>query len=120
MKMATKTTKTAEPAKAAKPTKAAKPAKAAKPTKAAKPAKPARAKKAKKEKAAGSPEGSGKTLTIRQVRGTPGVRREHREVLRGLGLRRPRHEVVRQDTPAVRGMLHKVAYLVEFSESSEG
>jgi large subunit ribosomal protein L30 len=48
------------------------------------------------------------------------VRREHREVLRGLGLRRPRHQVVRQDTPAVRGMLHKVAYLVEFSESSEG
>jgi len=61
-----------------------------------------------------------RTLRIRQVRGTPGVRREHREVLRGLGLRRPNHEVVRQDTPAVRGMLRKVAYLVEFTESSEG
>jgi large subunit ribosomal protein L30 len=58
-------------------------------------------------------------LRIRQVRGTPGVRREHREVLRGLGLRRPNHEVVRQDTPAVRGMLHKVAYLVAFQEETQ-
>lgn len=65
--------------------------------------------------------GETRTLVIRQVRGTPGVRREHREVLRGLGLRRPNHEVVRQDTPAVRGMLHKVAYLVTFrEEQSEG
>jgi large subunit ribosomal protein L30 len=77
-------------------------------------------KKTTKTGGAGASDDSGKTLTIRQVRGTPGVRREHREVLRGLGLRRPRHQVVRQDTPAVRGMLHKVAYLVEFSESSEG
>lgn len=61
-------------------------------------------------------EGAAKTLKIRQVRGTPGVRREHREVLRGLGLRRPNHMVERQDTPAVRGMLHKVAYLVEIVE----
>jgi large subunit ribosomal protein L30 len=58
----------------------------------------------------------GEMLKIRQVRGTPGVRREHREVLRGLGLRRPNHVVERQDTPAVRGMLRKVAYLVEIVE----
>ena len=63
-------------------------------------------------------DGETRTLRIRQVRGTPGVRREHREVLRGLGLRRPNHEVVRQDTPAVRGMLHKVAYLVDFREET--
>ena len=60
-----------------------------------------------------------KTLRIRQVRGTPGVRRENREVLRVLGLRRPIHEVIRQDTPAVRGMLHKVAYLVDFWEETQ-
>jgi large subunit ribosomal protein L30 len=64
-------------------------------------------------------DGEARTLVIRQVRGTAGVRREHREVLRGLGLRRPNHEVVRQDTPAVRGMLHKVAYLVAFHEETE-
>ena len=74
----------------------------------------------KKTGGKGTSDDSGKMLRIRQVRGTPGVRRTHREVLRGLGLRRPNHEVIRQDTPAVRGMLHKVAYLVEFSESNEG
>jgi large subunit ribosomal protein L30 len=34
-------------------------------------------------------------------------------VLRGLGLRRPNHVVERPDTPAVRGMIHKIAYMVE-------
>ncbi len=57
-----------------------------------------------------------KTLKIRQVRGIPGVRRTHREVLRGLGLRRPDHVVVREDTPAIRGMVNKVAYMVEIVE----
>jgi large subunit ribosomal protein L30 len=56
------------------------------------------------------------TIRIRQVRSYVGCRREHREVLRGLGLRRIRHEVVRPDTPAVRGMVAKVSYLVEIVE----
>ena len=56
------------------------------------------------------------TLRIRQVRSTIGTLREHREVLKGLGLRRIRHEVVRQDTPAVRGAIAKVRYLVEIVE----
>jgi large subunit ribosomal protein L30 len=47
-----------------------------------------------------------------------GCRRDHREVLRGLGLRRIRHEVVRPDTPAVRGMVAKVRYLVEIVEGA--
>jgi large subunit ribosomal protein L30 len=59
-----------------------------------------------------------KTIRIRQVRGVIASRRHHREVLRGLGLRRIRHEVVRPDTPAVRGMVAKVAYLVEVVEES--
>lgn len=59
---------------------------------------------------------SEKTITIRQVRSVNGTRRQHREVLRGLGLRRIRHQVVRPDTPAVRGMVAKVAYLVEVVE----
>ena len=53
-----------------------------------------------------------KTIRIRQVKGTIGARETHREVLRGLGLRRIRHEVVREDTPAVRGMIAKVPHLV--------
>ena len=60
-----------------------------------------------------------KTIRIRQVKGTIGARETHREVLRGLGLRRIRHEVVRQDTPAVRGMIAKIPYLVELVEDAK-
>ncbi|MBP1642479.1 MAG: rpmD [Acidobacteria bacterium] len=57
-----------------------------------------------------------KTIRIRQVRSSIGTVPAHREVLRGLGLRRIRHEVEREDTPAVRGMVTKVSYLVEVIE----
>jgi large subunit ribosomal protein L30 len=59
-----------------------------------------------------------KKIKIRQVRSAIGTRREHREVLRSLGLRRIRHEVVRDDTPAVRGMVTKVQYLLEIVEET--
>ncbi|HXO21838.1 MAG TPA: 50S ribosomal protein L30 [Thermoanaerobaculia bacterium] len=58
----------------------------------------------------------GKTIRIRQVRSAIGTVRTHREVLRGLGLRRIRHEVVREDTPAVRGAVKKIEYLLEIVE----
>jgi large subunit ribosomal protein L30 len=58
----------------------------------------------------------GKTIRIRQVRSIIGTRREHREVVKSLGLRRIRHEVERPDTPAVRGMVAKVQYLLEIVE----
>jgi len=57
-----------------------------------------------------------KTLKIRQVKSAIGTQRPHREVLRSLGLRHPHHEVERPDTPAVRGMVNKVAYMVEIVE----
>jgi large subunit ribosomal protein L30 len=37
-------------------------------------------------------------------------------VVRGLGLRRIRHTVELKDTPAARGMIHKVRHLVEVKE----
>jgi large subunit ribosomal protein L30 len=58
-----------------------------------------------------------KTLKIRQVRSGIATKKGHREVLRSLGLRRIRHEVVRPDTPAVRGMIKKIGYLLEVVES---
>ena len=39
-----------------------------------------------------------------------------RQTIRGLGLRRMNQVVERQDTPAVRGMIHKVRHLVEVVE----
>jgi len=56
------------------------------------------------------------TIRIRQVRSSIGSKAAHREVLRSLGLRRIRHEVERQDSPAVRGMVAKIPYLVEIVE----
>ena len=59
----------------------------------------------------------GKTLRIRQVKSGIGTKKGHREVLKSLGLRRIRHEVVRPDTPAVRGAVAKVSYLLEIEEA---
>jgi len=61
-------------------------------------------------------ETSPRFLRIRQVKSGIATKAGHREVLRGLGLRRIRHEVVRPDTPAVRGAIAKVGYLLEVEE----
>jgi large subunit ribosomal protein L30 len=50
------------------------------------------------------------------VRSVIGTRRPHREVVRGLGLRKIRDEVVRPNTPAIRGAVAKVRYLLEIVE----
>ena len=57
-----------------------------------------------------------KTILIRQVKSAIGTKPVHREVLRGLGLRKIRHQVEREDTPAVRGMIAKISYLLEVSD----
>jgi large subunit ribosomal protein L30 len=54
-----------------------------------------------------------KTVTVKLVRSVIGTRQDHRETVRGLGLRRLNSTAVLQDTPAVRGMINKVAYLVQ-------
>jgi len=53
-----------------------------------------------------------KTIRVRQVRSGIGCPLGQREALRSLGLRRTRHEVVREDTPAIRGMVAKIPHLV--------
>jgi len=57
-----------------------------------------------------------KVIRIEQVRSAIGRPRPQREVLRSLGLRRIRHVVERQDTPAVRGMVNKISHLVRVLE----
>lgn len=54
-----------------------------------------------------------KTVKVTLVRSTIGTRESHRATVRGLGLRRLRHTVELEDTPAVRGMINKVSYLVK-------
>ena len=59
-----------------------------------------------------------KTLKIEQIKSPIGYPRTQREVLRSLGLRRIRHVVERQDTPAVRGMVTKISHLVRIVEEA--
>ena len=54
-----------------------------------------------------------KTLTVKLVRSVAGTRESHRATVRGLGLRKLNSESVLEDTPAVRGMIDKIAYLVK-------
>jgi len=54
-----------------------------------------------------------KTLTVKLVRSVIGTKQAHRDTVRGLGLRRLNSQAVLDDTPAVRGMINKVAYLVQ-------
>jgi large subunit ribosomal protein L30 len=51
-------------------------------------------------------------LKVTLVRSLAGTRPEHRASVRGLGLRRLNHTVELPDTPAIRGMVRKVSYLV--------
>lgn len=54
----------------------------------------------------------GKTIKVTQTRSLIGTRPEHRASVRGLGLRRINHTVELADSPAIRGMINKVSYLV--------
>jgi large subunit ribosomal protein L30 len=42
-----------------------------------------------------------------------GTRADHRATVLGLGLKKIRQTRTLEDTPAVRGMINKVSYLVE-------
>jgi large subunit ribosomal protein L30 len=53
-----------------------------------------------------------KTLTVKLVKSVAGTKQSHRDTVRGLGLRRVNSTRTLEDTPAVRGMINKVAYLV--------
>lgn len=57
-----------------------------------------------------------KKIKVTLVKSVIGTKQDHRATVRGLGLRRINHTAELQDTPAVRGMIKKVAYLVKCEE----
>jgi large subunit ribosomal protein L30 len=59
-------------------------------------------------------------LLITQRRSRNGADQRQRDTLRSLGLRRIGHSVERDDTPQIRGMIAKVAHLVEVAENGDG
>lgn len=58
-------------------------------------------------------------LKVKLVRGLSGHPEDHRETVRGLGLTKVGRERVLQDTPAIRGMVNKVSYLLSVEETSD-
>jgi large subunit ribosomal protein L30 len=56
---------------------------------------------------------SGKTVTVRQLRSANRKPADQAATLRGLGLGKIRRERTLEDTPSVRGMIRKVAHLIE-------
>jgi large subunit ribosomal protein L30 len=56
-------------------------------------------------------------ITVTQRRSRNGSDQRQRDTLRSLGLRRIGHRVEHEDTPQIRGMIAKVAHLVEVSDS---
>jgi len=62
----------------------------------------------------------GKTITIVQYASGIGCPKRQKRVLRSLGLRHPRHTVVRPDNPAVRGMVNAIRHLARIVEGGHG
>jgi len=82
-------------------------AKKATTTKKAAPAKKPAAKKAPAKK---------NTVTVTLVKSFYGRLPSHRATVTGLGLKRINHTVELEDTPAVRGMINKVSYLLKVED----
>ena len=55
-------------------------------------------------------------LKVKLVKGLTAKREDHRATVRGLGLKWRSDTVELVDTPQVRGMIGKVAYMLEVSE----
>jgi large subunit ribosomal protein L30 len=57
------------------------------------------------------------TLKVKQLKSKNGSDKRQIDTLRSIGLRRIGHTVEVNDTPQMRGMLHKVRHLVEVDEA---
>ncbi|HEX2098362.1 MAG TPA: 50S ribosomal protein L30 [Rubrobacteraceae bacterium] len=55
-------------------------------------------------------------LKVTQTKSVIGSKEGHKRTVRALGLKHIRDERVHEDTPQVRGMIHKVRHLVEVEE----
>ncbi len=58
-------------------------------------------------------------LKVTQVRSVIGSKQGHKRTVRALGLKRIHDTRVHEDTPQIRGMLHKVRHLVHVEEVQE-
>jgi large subunit ribosomal protein L30 len=59
---------------------------------------------------------AGKKIKVTLVKSTIGFNKTQAKTVEGMGLRRINHSVELPDTPATRGMIHKVRHLVTVQE----
>lgn len=57
-----------------------------------------------------------KKLKVTLLKSPFGTGKRHMSTVKGLGLRRIRHSVELEDTPSIRGMVNRVAYMVKCEE----
>ena len=57
-----------------------------------------------------------KTLKVTLVRSTNGRLKNHKDCVRGIGIRRMHQTVEVKDTPENRGMINKVNYMVRVED----
>jgi large subunit ribosomal protein L30 len=57
-----------------------------------------------------------KKIKVKLVKGLAGCKQEHRDTVRGLGLKKLNQVSQLADTPAVRGMINRVNYLVRIED----
>ena len=57
------------------------------------------------------------TVRVTLVRGLMGKKPDHRDTVRGLGLKWRNHTVELQDTPETRGMINKIGYMLRVVET---
>ena len=57
-----------------------------------------------------------KQIAVTQIKSSIGRLNKHKSCLAGLGLRKIGHTVVIEDTPAVRGMVQAVQYMLRVEE----
>ena len=58
-----------------------------------------------------------KSLSIKLIKSVIGKPEKQRKIVRAIGLRRINHEVLHEDTPMIRGMIHKISHMLEVSEA---
>jgi large subunit ribosomal protein L30 len=59
------------------------------------------------------------TITVTLVKSTIGEKPKNRATVRSLGLRQLHQSVQHRDTPAIRGMIHRVNHLVVVTSEDE-
>jgi len=62
------------------------------------------------------PAAAGKKIRVTLVKGITATKHTHRESVKGLGLKHRSHTVEVADTPAIRGMINRVSYLLKVEE----